>query len=127
MFMVQVYPQGRQPFSSPLPKLRGHAKVLSGLIADSNHTDRDLGKIYCDTAVILTAPNAQLHDTTGHDEPRTTTLAKAVRFSQTHLEFLIAFLKNIKKYDGAVISAITGKAKPMTGPPRLVIGRLARS
>lgn len=112
------YPQGRQPFSSPLPKLRGHAKVLSGLIADSNHTDRDLGKIYCDTAVILTAPNAQLHDTTGHDEPRTTTLAKSVRFFQDASRIPDRFLKNIKKYDGAVLGAITGKAKPMTGPPR---------
>ena len=108
------YPQGRQPFSSPLPKLRGHTKVLSGLIADSNHADRDMKKIYCDVAVILTAGNAQLHDTTGRDEPYTTTLAKSVRFFQDASRIPDRFLKNIKKYDGAVINAITGKAKPIS-------------
>ena len=110
------YPERRQPFSSPLPKVRGHAKVLSGLIADSNHADPDLRKVYCDAAVILTAPDAHLSDSTGRDAPHTTTLAKSVRFFQDSTRIPDRFLKNIKKYTGAARKAIQGSAKPISGP-----------
>ncbi|MEP3480584.1 MAG: protein kinase [Fuerstiella sp.] len=110
------YPERRQPFSSPLPKVRGHAKVLSGLIADSNHADRDLRKVYCDAAVVLTAPDAHLSDTTGRDAPHTTTLAKSVRFFQDSSRIPDRFLKNIKKYTGAARKAIQGSAKAISGP-----------
>ena len=110
------YPERRQPFSSPLPKVRGHAKVLSGLIADSNHADPDLRKVYCDAAVILTAPDAHLSDSTGRDAPHTTTLAKSVRFFQDSSRIPDRFLKNIKKYTGAARKSIQGSAKPISGP-----------
>lgn len=110
------YPEGRQPFSSPLPKLRGHAKALNGLIADSNHADPDLRKVYCDAAVILTATDAHLSDSTGRDAPNTTTLAKSVRFFQDSSRIPDRFLNNIKKYTGAAIKAIQGSAKAIQGP-----------
>lgn len=110
------YPERRQPFSSPLPKLRGHAKVLSGLIADSNHADSELRKVYSDAAVILTAPDAHLSDTTGRDAPNTTTLAKSVRFFQDSSRIPDRFLNNIRKYTGAAIKAIQGSAKAIQGP-----------
>ena len=112
------YPEGRQPFSSPLPKLRGHAKALSGLIADSNHADPNLRKVYCDAAVILTAPSAHLSDSTGRDAPNTTTLGKSVRFLQDSSRIPDRFLNNIKKYSGTTIKAIQGSAKPIQGPAR---------
>jgi serine/threonine protein kinase len=110
------YPEGRQPFSSPVPKLRGHAKALSGLIADSNHADPDLRKVYCDAAVILTAPTAHLSDSTGRDAPNTTTLAKCVRFFQDSSRIPDRFLNNIRKYTGNAIKAIQGSAQPIQGP-----------
>lgn len=112
------YPEGRQPYSSPLPKLRGHARVLSGLIADSNHADPDMRKIYCDAAVILTAGNAHLSDSTGRDAPNTTTLGKSVRFFQDGSRVPERFLSNIRKYTGTAIKAIQGSAKPVQGPAR---------
>ncbi|QDU76843.1 Serine/threonine-protein kinase PrkC [Bremerella volcania] len=112
------YPEGRQPFSSPLPKLRGHAKALSGLIGDSNHADPNLRKVYCDAAVILTAPTAHLSDSTGKDAPNTTTLAKSARFFQDNKRIPDRFLNNIKKYTGNTIKAIQGSAKPIQGPAR---------
>lgn len=110
------YPERRQPFSSPLPKVRGHAKVLSGLIADSNHADPELRKVYCCAVVILTAPDAHLSDSTGRDAPHTTTLAKSVRFFQDSSRVPDRFLRNIKKYTGAARRAIQGSAKPISGP-----------
>ena len=49
------YPQGRQPFNSPLAKLRGHAKAVKGIITTSQPGRRDLEDIYVDAAVVLTA------------------------------------------------------------------------
>src|SRR4051812_25941409 len=36
------YPEGRQGFSSPLAKLRGHAKAVKGIITGSQPGRRDL-------------------------------------------------------------------------------------
>lgn len=112
------YPERRQPFSSPLPKLRGHAKTLSGLIADHNHADPNLRRVYCDAAVILTAPDAHLSDPTGKDAPHTTTLAKCVRFFQDASQIPDRFLPNIARYTAAVIKVIQGSAKPVIRPPQ---------
>jgi len=108
------HPERRQPFSSPLPKLRGNAKVLSGLISDSNHADPDLRKVYCTTAVVLTASDAHLSDPTGRDAPHTITLSKSVRFFQNSSNVPDRFLGNIKRYSSAAIKAIQGSAKPIT-------------
>jgi len=117
------YPERRQPFHSPLAKLRGHAKVLSGLIADSNHADPNLRKVFCDSAVILTAADAHLSDSTGKDAPCTTTLAKCVRFFQDTSRVPDRFLKNIARYTGAVIRAIQGCATDYAGAAIWPMGR----
>lgn len=54
------YPEGRQPFTSPLIKLRGHARSLKGIITDSQPSRSDLRDIYVDAAVVLAAPDADL-------------------------------------------------------------------
>jgi hypothetical protein len=41
------YPEGRQPFSSPLSKLRGHAKAVKGVITSSQPGRRDLRRRRC--------------------------------------------------------------------------------
>jgi hypothetical protein len=76
------YPEGRQPFSSPLAKLRGHAKAVKGIITSSQPGRRDLEDIYVDAAVVLTAPDATLVDQGGRDAPNVTTLKKAAAFFQ---------------------------------------------
>src|SRR4051812_39271663 len=76
------YPEGRQAFSSPLAKLRGHAKAVKGIITSSQPGRLDLGDIYVDAAVVLTAPDATLADPGGRDAPNVTTLKKAAAFFQ---------------------------------------------
>src|SRR6185295_1359630 len=76
------YPAGRQPFNSPLAKLRGHAKSIKGVITSSQPGRRDLEEIYVDAAVVLTSPDATLADQGGRDAPNVTTLKKAAAFFQ---------------------------------------------
>ena len=42
------YPERRQPYTSPLVKLRGHARSLKGIITGSQPGRRDLDDIYVD-------------------------------------------------------------------------------
>ena len=76
------YPEGRQPFSSPLAKLRGHARAIKGVITGSQPGRRDLEDIYVGAVVLLTAPDATLVDQGGRDAPNVTTLKKAAAFFQ---------------------------------------------
>jgi serine/threonine protein kinase len=65
------YPDNRQPFPSPLKKLRSHAKTLKSLIADSYLPKRQiLQKIHIQEAVLMMAENSQVIDETGLDEDK---------------------------------------------------------
>ena len=56
------YPEGRAPYQSPLAILRRHAKALKALICDQYPTNRALGRLYVDAAVLMTAPDAFVQD-----------------------------------------------------------------
>src|SRR4029453_12461078 len=68
------YPEGRAPFSSPLPKLRSHARTPKGLLTTRNPGRGQHENVFCTPAVILTAPDANLVDPDGRDAPDITTL-----------------------------------------------------
>jgi serine/threonine protein kinase len=112
------YPDGRQPFSSPLAKLRGHAKAVKGLITSSQPGRRDLHDIYVDAAVVLTAPDATLADQGGRDAPNVTTLKKAAAFFQNAARIPAGKSKNIGAHHNKIIKALQGVAKPRSGPMR---------
>ena len=112
------YPEGRQPFSSPLGKLRGHARVIKGVITGSQPGRRDLDDIYVDAAVLLTAPDATLVDQGGRDAPNVTTLKKAAAFFQNTTRIPLGRSKNIGGHYKIVLKAIQGVAKPRSGPLR---------
>lgn len=58
------YPEGRAPIHSPLAKLRQHAKVIKTLICDAHPAKTDLRKVQVHAAILMTAPNAQVDDST---------------------------------------------------------------
>lgn len=68
------YHEGRAPFTSPLAKLRSHARTLKGLLTTSNPGRRELDDVFVAATVILTAPDANLVDPDGRDAPDVTTL-----------------------------------------------------
>jgi hypothetical protein len=59
------YPEGRQPFHSPLAKLRSHAKTMASIIRDSNAGLIELRKAYVNATVLLTADDAAVSDQAG--------------------------------------------------------------
>ncbi|WP_339097141.1 protein kinase [Deinococcus sp. VB142] len=76
-------PDGRAPFPSPLVKVRHHSKVIKDLLVRyGSNRDYDMGAMFTDAAVILTAPDAQLVDTSERDSARTVRLADAAAYFQ---------------------------------------------
>lgn len=112
------YPEGRQPFSSPLAKLRGHAKAVKGIITSSQPGRRDLEDIYVDAAVVLTAPDATLVDQGGRDAPNVTKLKKAAAFFQNSTRIPAGKSKNIGAHYNIIMKALQGMAKARSGPQR---------
>lgn len=112
------YPEGRTPFTSPLLKLRAHARALKGLIQDSTPDRRELAGVYVDAVILLTAPNARFHDPDGRDEGSVTTLKKAGAFFQNRKRLPDHFDGNIQSATGRILKAIQGKAKPKHEPKR---------
>jgi serine/threonine protein kinase len=121
--LIDVYgskwhPQGRQPFTSPLLKLRGHARTLKGVIQASQPARQDLDSVYVDAAIILTAPDASLLDPGGRDGPAVTPLAHAPVFFQNSGRIPGQFSKAISPLHNMILGALQAKAKPATGPER---------
>lgn len=112
------YPAGRQPFSSPLLKLRGHARTLKGIITASQPGRRDLEDIYVDAVVVLTAPDASVIDPSGRDAESVTHLNKIVAFFQNASRIPAGRSRNITPLHKMVLRAIQGVARPRSGPLR---------
>jgi len=114
------YPQGRPPFASPVPKLRAHAKTLKGILSDSQPGRYDVGQLYVDALVVLTARTAQLIDPAGRDSADVVQLADAPALLQNVARVPARFSRSIAPLHNIVRAAIQGKARPRSGP--LVLG-----
>lgn len=125
------YPEGRQAYTSPLLKLRGHARTVKGILTESQPGSRDLEAVYVDAVVLLTAPDAHLVDQGGRDVENVTTLKKSAAFFQNTGRIPARFEKNISRLHPMVRSALTGVARPRSGPTVLgdweIVERLGAS
>ena len=110
------YPEGRAPFTSPLAKLRSHARVFKGLLTASNPGRRELEDVFVTAAVVLTAPDANFVDPDGRDAPDVITFNRCVAFLSDRNLVPTRFSRNITPMLGMVRSLIQGKAKKRTGP-----------
>lgn len=112
------YPENRQPFTSPLLKLRSHARAIKGAITESDPGRRELAGIYVDAVVLLTAPDGLLQDPAGRDMPDVTTLARAAAFFQDRRRVPPKFASNVAALQGVVLKALQGVARKRSGPLR---------
>ena len=110
------YPEGRAPFTSPLAKLRSHARTFKGLLTTSNPGRRELEDVFVTVAVVLTAPDANLVDPDSRDTPDVTTLKQCVAFLGNRNRVPTRFSRNITPLLGIVRSLIQGKARKRTEP-----------
>ncbi|MGH7172552.1 MAG: methylation-associated defense system protein kinase MAD6, partial [Gemmataceae bacterium] len=112
------YPEGREPFTSPLLKLRSHARAIKGLITDSHPGRGDLGGIFVDAVVLLTSDDAVLNDPSGRDAPDVVTLKKAASFFQGVGRVPSRFNPKIAAFQSIILKVLQGVAKKRTGPLR---------
>jgi serine/threonine protein kinase len=113
------HPEGRSPFASPLPKLRQHAKSLRGMLLDSNRGRPELDRIHFGAAIILSAADANLIDTTGLEAGDVCRLKDSQAFFQDGTRIPKHRLHNIRPHLGLVRALIKGKAKPKSTSNRL--------
>jgi serine/threonine protein kinase len=110
------FPERGQPYHSPLAKLRSHAKALKGIICDYHRSRPDLNQIHVHAAVILTAADARLIDSTGRDAIDVVGLEESHRYF-TKTEHVPEHRRtDIRLLHSLILSAINGKVRPRTGP-----------
>ena len=112
------YPHERQPFHSPLARLRQHAKVLKTLIGEACSHKADINKVHVHAAVLMTAANAKVTDLSGLDGTDVIRLDKCVAYFQSIAHIPPNRLKDIRTLLACVEQAIRGKAKPKSTAQR---------
>ena len=105
------YPEGRQPFHSPLAKLRHHAKVLASIIRESNAGLIELRKAHVHAAVLLTTDDAAVFDQAGIDSPDVTDFKHCLKYFRDKSRIPSNRLDSITRFHSQIAKAITGKAK----------------
>lgn len=112
------YPDGRQPYFSPLAKLRQHAKIVKALIQYAFPSRSDLRNIHVHAAILMTEPNAHVIDYSGRDGDDITYLNnKCVTYFKDKSHIPSSRSDNIQSLLSTIESAIKGKAKAITAPP----------
>ena len=106
------YPEGRQPFFSPLAKLRSHAKTMATIIRESNTGLIELRKAHVHAAVLLTADDAAVFDQAGIDSPDVTDYKHCLKYLRDASRIPDNRLDNITRFHSQIAKAITGNAKP---------------
>ena len=106
------YPQGRQPFHSPLAKLRHHAKVMASFIGDSNPGLIELRKAHVHATVLLTADDAVVFDQAGIDSPDVTDFKHCLKYFRDTNHVPGNRLNSIGRFHTQIAKAITGNSRP---------------
>ena len=111
------YPSNRQPFRSPVEKLRAHARALKGNLASHG-----LGRVWVDAVVVLTSPDARLID--GSDGPDADALSVVTGLADLIPELSRPervrppYARDIRQHRNQVIRALTGTVQAPTRPLR---------
>lgn len=106
------YPEGRQPFFSPLAKLRSHAKMMATIIRESNTGLIELRKAHVHATVLLTADDAAVTDKSGIDSPDVTDFKRCLKYFRDLSRIPENRLNSITRFHAQIAKTITGNAKP---------------
>lgn len=112
VYGAKWYPEGRQPFHSPLAKLRHHARVVATIIRESNAGLIELRKAHVHATVLLTAGDAVLTDPSGRDSPDVTDIKHCLKYFCDKSRIPEHRLGDITRFHPQIVKAIVGRAKP---------------
>ncbi|GAA4914327.1 hypothetical protein HD597_010604 [Nonomuraea thailandensis] len=109
------FPPRREAFGSPVTKLRGTAKALKGLLV-SRATQ--LERVYVDSLVVLTSPDAELVDPAGRDAVNVTDLAGLLATLSDVSRVRRGCSPDARPYLTAILDALNQTVRRSTAPPR---------
>ncbi len=111
------YPEGREPYNSPLSKARMNARILKGFITDAHPARTELQRIYVRAAVLLTKPGVTVDAHGSPDEQDIITLNKCIPYFQNLANVPPQMSSNIQGLLHFIEEAIRGKARPRSATP----------
>ncbi|MFF5207368.1 NERD domain-containing protein [Streptosporangium sp. NPDC000396] len=109
------FPARREAFGSPVAKLRGNGRALKGLLTQKR---RELERVYVDSVVVLTGPDAELVDPAGRDSRHVTGLSGLVGMLSDVSRVRRGYTPDAGPYRTAIIEALNGSVRRSTTPPR---------
>ncbi|TYB59160.1 protein kinase [Nonomuraea sp. PA05] len=109
------FPPRREAFGSPVTKLRGTAKALKGLLV-SRATQ--LERVYVDSLVVLTSPDAELVDPAGRDAVNVTDLPGLLATLSDTSRVRRGCSPDARPYLTAILDALNQTVRRSTAPPR---------
>ncbi|NJP96221.1 protein kinase [Nonomuraea sp. FMUSA5-5] len=109
------FPPRREAFGSPVTKLRGTAKALKGLLV-SRATQ--LERVYVDSLVVLTSPDAELVDPAGRDAVNVTDLPGLLPTLSDVSRVRRGCSPDARPYLTAILDALNQTVRRSTAPPR---------
>ncbi|SDJ28074.1 Serine/threonine protein kinase [Actinokineospora alba] len=127
------HPAGRQPFKSPLPKLRGHAKRLKTLLENARP---QLSRVYTVALVVLPGRDARLVDRTPDERDLKDTVTLANLMDRLSDASVVPTDRrpvdaDISRHHDAIVELVGGTSQRPSGPLRFgnwqVIERLSES
>ena len=111
------YPEGRQPFHSPLAKLRQHAKALKTLLTDAYSGRQDIRSVHVHAAILMTSEDFKVVDHGGLDADDIAYLKKSASFFQNQSHVPPQRSTDIRPLISLIEKSIVGKARPKSAPP----------
>jgi serine/threonine protein kinase len=112
------YPAHREPFRSPVEKLRGHAKALKGNLEAKGIT----GRVFIDALVVMPFPDAKLIDRSSGPDADAQHVVLGLEDLVPELSrperIRPPYLRNISPYADKIVTEIAGIVERRTGPLR---------
>ncbi|MEU6782493.1 NERD domain-containing protein kinase family protein [Nonomuraea angiospora] len=109
------FPPRREAFGSPVAKLRGTAKALKGLLVSKA---TQLERVYVDSLVVLSSPDAELIDPAGRDAINVTDLPRLLTTLSDVSRVRRGCSPDTKPYLTAILDALNQSVRRSTAPPR---------
>ncbi|MFI7129079.1 NERD domain-containing protein [Nonomuraea sp. NPDC050153] len=109
------FPPRREAFGSPVAKLRGTAKALKGLLVSKA---TQLERVYVDSLVVLSSPDAELIDPAGRDAVNVTDLPGLLATLSDVSRVRRGCSPHTKPYLTAILDALNQTVRRSTAPPR---------